>query len=154
VKTAWLLIVLAGVMQAYDGLSSILLPFLGDLPRGIGISGWMVATGALQLVVAIVAVTHASRLNLRGATLAVAACILLGWLTTVPSAIQNGLDFRANFGLTSGYFLLSPVIAFTSAALAWRGSYPVLAALIVTAPTFVGLLFVIVFAISITLYGI
>jgi hypothetical protein len=71
----------------------------------------------------------------------------------VPPAVQHGLDFRADAVITSGYFVLSPVIAFTAGALAWRGSYPVLAALIVTAPTFVGLLFVIVFTISVALYG-
>ena len=151
-KAAWLLIFLAAIMQAYHGLSSILLPFLGDSSRGIGTVGW-VATGALHFVIAVLALMHAARQNLRGATLAVAVAILLGWLTMVPPAIQHGLDFRADRRLTSGYFVLSPVIAFTAAALAWRGSYPVLAALIVTAPTFVGLLFVIVFAISVALYG-
>lgn len=140
-------------MQVYDGLSSILLPFLGDASHGIGMSGWMVATGALQTVVAVLAFMQAARQNLRGATLAVAAAILLGWLTTVPWAVQHGLDFRADGGLESGYFVLSPVIAFTAAALAWRGSHPVLAALIVTAPTVVGLLFVLVFAIGVALYG-
>jgi hypothetical protein len=83
----------------------------------------------------------------------VALSILLGWLTTVPPAIQHGLDFRADGALTSGYFVLSPIIAFTAGALAWRGSYPVLAALIVTAPTLAGLLFVLVFTISVALYG-
>jgi hypothetical protein len=149
-KAAWLLIFLAAIIQAYHGLSSILLPFLGDSSRGIGMVGW-VATGALQLVIAVLALMQAARQNLRGATLAVAVAILLGWLTMVPPAIQHGLDFRADRRLTSGYFVLLPVIA--SAALAWRGSYLVLAALIVTAPTFVGFLFVIVFAISVALYG-
>ncbi len=63
------------------------------------------------------------------------------------------LLFRADDGLTSGYFLVSPALAFTSAALAWRNAHLLLAALIVTAPTFVGLLFVIVFTISVALYG-
>jgi hypothetical protein len=152
-EAAWLLIVLAAVMQVYDGLSSILLPFLGHATRGIGMTGWMVATGALQLIVAVAALVHATRHNLRGATLGVALSILLGWLTTVPPAVQHGLDFRADAAITSGYFVLSPLIAFTAGALAWRGSYPVLAALIVTAPTFVGLLFVTVFTISVALYG-
>jgi hypothetical protein len=152
-EAAMLLIVLAALMQIYDGLSSVLLPFLGHASRGIGLTGWMVATGTLQLVVAIAALVHATRHHLRGATLGVALSILLGWLTTVPPAVQHGLDFRADAVITSGYFVLSPVIAFTAGALAWRGSYPVLAALIVTAPTFVGLLFVIVFTISVALYG-
>jgi hypothetical protein len=141
------------MMQGYDGLSSILLPFLGDSSPGVGMGGWMVATGALQLVVAVLALMHAARQDLRAATLAMAACILLGWLTTVPPAIQHGLDFGPERRLTSGYFVVSPFIALMAAALAWRGSYPVLAALIVTAPTFAGLLLVIVLAISIARYG-
>ncbi len=52
-QAAWLPMVLAAVMQFYDGLSSVLLPFFGEMSRGIRMAGWMVATGALQLVIAV-----------------------------------------------------------------------------------------------------
>ena len=152
-KAVWLLISLAALQQAYEGLSSILLPFLGEPSYGIGIASWMIATGAPQLITAVFALRHAARQNLRGATLAVAVAMLLGWLTTVPSVVEHGLDFRANGWLTPGYFVVSPFVAFTALGLAWRGSYPVLAALVVIAPICVGLLLVMILAISIALYG-
>jgi hypothetical protein len=147
------LIVLAALMQIYDGLSSALIPFLGLASLGTGMAVAMIGTGVLQAVVAVFALMQAVRNNLRGAILAAAGCLLLGWLTTVPAAIQHGLDFRADGGLTSGYFLVSPALAFTSAALAWRNSHLLLAALVVTAPTIVGLFAVMIFATGVALYG-
>ena len=153
-KAAWPLLVLAAALQAYDGLSSLAYVFMGVSNPSSGLGGGMVAaTGSLQSIVAVAAIVLAARRDLRGATLAVAGCIMLSWLSTLPSVVEQGLDFRGSARVTSAYFVVSPVISIAAAVLAWRKSYPVLAALIVTAPTLVGLLFVVAFAIAIAIYG-
>ena len=153
-RAAWPLLILSAVLAGYFGLSSLLLPFVGAPNLYTGIDRWIVpAAGALQLMVAVVAFVLAVRRDLRGATLALAVCLMLGWLETLLPAIRNGLNFRADAWLTSAYFVALPVLAFSAAALTWRNPHPILAALIVTAPTSAGLLFSIAFAIIIAMYG-
>ena len=55
--------------------------------------------------------------------------------------------------LAWAYFAALPVIAVSAAALAWRNRHPMLAALIVTAPTAAGVLFTLAFGIMIAMYG-
>lgn len=153
-RAARLLLILSAVLAAYFGLSSLLLPFFGAPNLYTGIERWIVpATGALQLMAAALAFMLAVRRDLRGATLAVAACWMLGWLETLPPAIRNGLDVSAEARLTLAYFIALPVIAVSATALAWRNSHPILAALVVTAPTSAGVLFTIAFAIIIAMHG-
>lgn len=148
------LLILSAVLAAYFGLSSLLLPFFGAPNLYVGIERWIVpATGALQLMAAAVAFMLALRRDLRGATLAVAACWMLGWLATLPSAVRKGADFSAEVRLAWAYFAALPVIAVSAAALAWRNRHPMLAALIVTAPTAAGVLFTLTFGIMIAMYG-
>jgi hypothetical protein len=148
------LLILSAVLAAYFGLSSLLLPFFGAPNLYVGIERWIVpAAGALQLAAAAVAFVLAVRRELRGATLAVAACWMLGWLEMLPSVVRNGLDVNAEARLTLGSFVALPVIAASAAALAWRNRHPVLAALIVTAPTTAGVLFTLAFGIMIAMYG-
>ncbi|MCP4561660.1 MAG: hypothetical protein GY873_29940 [Bosea sp.] len=149
-RAAWLLLILSAALAAYFGLSSLLLPFLGEPNLYAGIERWIVlASGALQLMALMLAVQR----DLRGATLSVAACWMLGWLETLPSIVGNGLDFTAEARLASAYFLALPVIAASAAALAWWNRHPVLAAFIVTAPTSAGLLFTLAFAIIVAIHG-
>ena len=95
----------------------------------------------------------AARRDLRGATLAGAGSIMLGWLSTLPSVVEQGLDFYGDSKLTPVYFIAPPLIAIAAGTLAWRNVYPIAAALIASAMTFVGILFVIAFGIVIALYG-
>lgn len=153
-KAAWLLLILSAVLAAYFGLSSLLLPFFGAPNLYTGIERWIVpAAGALQLIAAAMAFMFIARRDLRGATLAVAACWMLGWLGMLPSVVRNGLDVNAEARLTLASFVALPVIAVSAAALAWRNRHPVLAALIVTAPTTAGVLFTLAFGIMIAMYG-
>ncbi len=153
-RAPWLLIILSAALAVYFGLSSLLLPFFGAPNLHAGIERWLMpATGALQLMAAAMAFRFAARRDLRGATLALAMCLMLGWLETLSPVLRNGLAFRGEAGLTSAWFLALPVIALSAAALAWRNPHPILAALIVTAPTTVGLLFTIAFAIIIAIHG-
>lgn len=153
-RAAWLLIILSAALAVYFGLSSLLLPFLGAPNLHTGIDRWLIpVTGALQLMAAALAFRFAARRDLRGATLALAICLLLGWLETLSPVLRNGFAVRGEAGLTSVWFLALPVIALSAAALAWRNPRPILAALIVTAPTTAGLLFTIAFAIMIAIHG-
>jgi hypothetical protein len=153
-RAPWLLLMLSAGLAAYFGLSSLLLPFFGAPDLYTGIERWIVpAAGALQLAAAAVAFMFIARRDLRGATLAVAACWMLGCLGTLPAVIRSGFDVNAETRLTLAYFLALPVIAVSAAALAWRNRHPILAAFIVTAPTLAGLLFTIAFAIMIALHG-
>ena len=95
----------------------------------------------------------AARRDLRGATLAVAGSIMLGSLSILPSVADQGLDFHGDHELPPTVSVVSPVIALTAAMLAWRNSYPVAAALVVSAMTAAGIVAVIAFAAIIAIYG-
>ena len=91
-KAARLLLILSAVLAIYLGLSSLLLPFVGAPNLRTGIARWTApAAGALQVIVAAAAFMLALRGDLRGATFASAACLLLGWLETLPPTVRHGL---------------------------------------------------------------
>ena len=153
-KAVWPLLFLTAVLHAYLGLSSVAYVFMGVADPASGPGGWTVAAaGGLQAVAAVAAFVLAVRRDLRGATLAVAGSIMLGWLSMLPSVIVQGLDFRGDDKVTPLYFVAAPLIAFVAAALAWRNTYPITAALIATATTGIGILIVIAFGIIIAMYG-
>ncbi|MES0198563.1 hypothetical protein [Mesorhizobium sp. M0011] len=110
-------------------------------------------TGGLQTIAAMAAFVLAVRGDLRGTTLALAGSIMLGWFSMVPSVAEQGLDIGGDDWGTPVYFVVSPIIAIVTATLAWRNLYLVPAAFMITAPTFIGILVVIVFGIAIALYG-
>jgi hypothetical protein len=153
-KAVWPLLFLTAALQAYLGLSLVAYAFMGVSNPASGLGGLTVATtGGLQTIAALVAFVLAVRRDLRGTTLALAGSILLGWFSILPSVAEQGLDFGGEDWGTPVYFVLSPIIAIVAGTLAWRNLYPVAAAIIVTAPTFAGILFVIAFAIIIARYG-
>lgn len=153
-RAAWPLLVLTAALQAYTGLSSVAYLFMGVLNPASGLGALTAATmGGLQAVAAVVVFVLAVRRDLRGATLAAAGSIMLGWLSTLPSVVEQGLDFEGDDKVTPVIFVVSPLIAIAAATIAWRNVYPIVAALIVSAMTFVGILIVIAFAIVIAMYG-
>ena len=153
-KAAWPLLVLTAVLQVYFGLSAVAYPFMGVPTPASGLGGWTAATmGGLEAVAAVVAFMLAVRRDLRGTTLAVAGSIMLGWLSILPSVFEQGLDFYGDSKLTPVYFGAPPIVAIAAATLAWRNVYPIAAALIVSAMTFVGIFFVIAFGIIFAMYG-
>lgn len=153
-KAAWPLLVLTAALQAYSGLSYVAYVFMGVLNPSSGLGGWTAATmGGLQSVAAAVSFVLAARRDLRGATLAVAGSMMLGWLSTLPSVVEQGLDFHGDDKVTPVIFVVSPLIAIAAATLTWRNVYPIAAALIVSAMTSVGILVVIAFAVVIAMYG-
>lgn len=153
-QAAWPLLILTAALQFFSGLSFVAYRFMGLPVVGSGLAGWLAAAmGGFQAAVAAVAFALAVRRDLRGATLAVAGSIMLGWLSTLPSAVQKGLHFHGDDKVTPVIFVVSPVIAIAGAMLAWRNVYPTAAALTVSAMTFVGILIVIAFGALIAMYG-
>jgi len=153
-RAVWALLVLTAAMHVYFGLSAVAYLFMGVLKPASGFGGWTAgAMGGLQAVAAVMAFVRAARRDLRGATIAVAASMMLGWLSMLPSVVMQGLDFHGIDKATPFYFVVAPPIAIAAATLAWRNVYPVVAALLVSAMTFVGILFVIAFAIVIAVHG-
>lgn len=153
-RAAWPLLVLTAALQAYMGLSNVAYFFMGVGYPGSGRGGWIAAAMAgLEAVAAVGAFVLAARRDLRGTTLAVAGTLMLGWLSTVPAAIDQGLDFYGDDRATPVIFVISPFIAIAAATLAWRNAYPIAAALIASAMTFVGILIVIAFGFIIAMYG-
>ena len=153
-QAAWPLLVLTAVLQVGSGLSSVAYLFMGVLKPASGPGAWAAATmGGAQAVAAVVAFVLAVRRDLRGTTLAAAGSIMLGWLSTLPSVVEQGFDFQGDGKVAPIIFVISPLIAIAAATLAWRNVYPIAAALIVSAMTFIGVLFVIAFGIIIALYG-
>jgi len=143
-RAAWPLLVFTAALQTITGLSS----------AASGLGGWTAATmGGLQAVAAVVVFVLAVRRDLRGATLAAAASVMLGWLSMLPSVVAQGLDFHGDEKVTPTIFVVSPLIAIAAATLAWRNVYPIAAALIVSAMTIGSILIVTVFGLLIALHG-
>ena len=153
-KAVWPLVFLTAALHASVGLSSVAYVFMGVSNPASGLGAWAVATaGAFQAIAAVAAFALAARRDLRGATLALAASIMLGWFSTLPAVVTQGLDFRGDDKIASIYFVVAPLIAIVAATFAWRNIYPIAAALIATATTVAGILIVIALAISIAMYG-
>ena len=153
-QAAWPLLVLTAVLQAGSGLSSVAYLFMGVLKPASGFGAWTAATlGGTQAVAAVVAFILAVRRDLRGATLAVAGSIMLGWLSTLPSVVEQGFNFPGDGKVAPVIFVMSPLFAIAAATLAWHNIYPIAAALIASAMTFVGILFVLAFGLIIAMYG-
>lgn len=153
-QAAWPLLVLTAVLYVLFGLSNVAYLFMGVLEPASGPGAWIAAAmGGLQAVAAVVAIVLATRSDLRGTTLAVVGSMMLGWLSTLPSVVEQGLDFHGENKGTSIYLVVAPLIAIVAATLAWRNAYPIAAALIASAMTFAGILFVIAFGIIIAVHG-
>ena len=153
-RCAWPLLWLTGALQVWLGLSMVAYLFIGVLNPASALGGWVPATtGALQAAAAAASFVPAARSDLRGAALLVAASIMLGWFSALPSVAEQGIDLRSDGGLGAIGFVLSPLTAILGASLAWRNPHPIAAALILSATTIAGILFTIALAMAIALYG-
>jgi hypothetical protein len=151
-KAAFPLLVLTAALQVYLGLSLVAYGFMG-VPNTVSeaVRWTAAAMGGLQSVAAVIAFALAARRDLRGTTLAVAGSLMLGWLSTLPSVVEQG--FHGDDKLTPVYVLVAPLIAIAAATLAWRNVYPIAAALIASTMTVFGILVVLAFSIVIAMYG-
>lgn len=165
-KWARLLLLIAAMIEFLGGLGSLPILF-GDLNEapGPGLGGQIIiATIVLRPIAAAAALFFLIRGKLAPALIAMAIVILSSWFSYLPSVQLHGLDLSANLVevtlggamVTAGLFfqlIIAPVIALAVAGLALTGKQITLATLLAALPTFIGVLGVVAFGISVAIYG-
>lgn len=156
----WLRIVLiaAAFIETLGAVNDIPILF-GDTSEvpGPGLGGWIItAKLALGPIAAIAALVFALSGRIRPALAALAAVILLMWLSYLPSVAIHGLDFEGSAAVVLQMMFqigLAPFIAATVAALAARNQRLAFATALAVLPTLVSVLSIAAFAISVGIYG-
>jgi hypothetical protein len=160
VSRGWrLLLIAAAALEFLGGVRDFPMLFgnLSEVP-GPGLGGAIIiAKIALQPILGLAALVFAWTGRLREALLAMAAIILVTWLTFRPSIALHGLDFKGKDAFISSHMILqvvlAPFLAAIVAAMAIRNRITPTAIALAVLPTVVGVLGVLVFAISVAIYG-
>jgi hypothetical protein len=158
-KWARLLLLIAATIEFLGGLGSlpILMGDLNEVP-GPGLDGQIILAGiVLQPLLALAALFFTVRGKIPYALVAMAFIILMAWLSYVPSVRLHGIDLSQGDAFTStmlGWQLIvAPVVALVVAGLALRETQLTLATVLAVLPTLAHMLSVIVFGISVAIYG-
>jgi hypothetical protein len=157
IATRWprLALLIAAAFEFLTGLADLPVLF-GDISQvpGPGIGGAIiVAKIALSPLVALVALFFTVRGRMLYAILAMAAVMLLTWVSFLPSVAINGLESAGVAGAVTIYqVILVPLIGLAAIVLALRGRRAP-AIILVVLPTFVNVAAGIAFAIGVAIYG-
>jgi len=150
-----LILLVAAAIEFLTGLSDLPILFgnLSEVP-GPGIGGAIiVAKIALTPLIAFVALFFTIRGRILYAILAMAADLLLMWVSFLPSVAINGLEMAGMAAVATTYLIfLVPLLALAGIVLALRGRLAPAIALVVL-PTFLGVAATIAFAIGVAIYG-
>jgi hypothetical protein len=153
-----LLLLIAAAIELLGGLRDLPVLF-GDLSEvpGPGLGGAVIiAKIVLQPVLALLALAFTVRGRMMDALLAMALIIAMTWLNLLPSVAIDGFDFNSGSGFIAAHLVfqifLAPIAALAVAILALTRQWTP-ACLLAVLPTFLGVLGVILFAISIAIYG-
>jgi hypothetical protein len=155
-----LLLLIAAIIEFLGGLSA--LPILaGDLSEvpGPGLGGAIIiATIIIHPIAAGTALFFLVRGNLTWALVAMAVVILVGWITYLPSVQLHGLGIQEADGLYPALkliqlLILPPILVLAITGLALTAKRLTLATLLAVLPTFLNILSVIAFGISVAIYG-
>lgn len=153
------LLLLAAIIEFLGGLGSlpILLGDLNEVP-GPGLGGKIILAGiVLQPLLALAALFFTIRGKLPYALVAMAFIILMAWLSFMPSVRLHGLDFSQGDAFTASMLawqlIVAPVVALAVAGLALREKHLTLATLLAVLPTLAHVLSVVVFGVSVAIYG-
>jgi hypothetical protein len=155
---ARLLLAIAAALELTGSLKDvpILLGDMSEIP-GPGLGGFVIkAKIALSPLFAAAALFFAAGGRIRHALVAMAGVVLLNWLSYLPSVAIHGLEFQGDGagGLVTLFeIVLAPAIALLVIALAWRGERLTLATLLAVLHTAMSVLFVVLFAIGVAIYG-
>lgn len=152
------LLTLVAAIEALSGLSSLPILF-GDLSEtpGIGIGGGLIIAHIVSHpLLAIAALVFAARGQLRDATVALGAVVLMTWLNLMPSVVRHGPDMGGS--PVAALAMLAQIVAFPlmgacAIALSARDQRPALAAGLVMLPTLCGILGVVFFGVAIGING-
>ncbi len=150
-----LILLVAAAIEFLTGLSDLPILFgnLSEVP-GPGIGGAIiVAKIALTPLIAFAALFFTIRGRMLYAILAMAADVLLMWVSFLPSVAINGLEMAGMAAVATTYLIfLVPLLALAGIVLALRGRLAPAIALVVL-PTFLGVAATIAFAIGVAIYG-
>lgn len=155
---ARVLLMTAAALELLGGLKDlpVLLGDTSEIP-GPGLGGWIVSAKiALQPVFALLALGFAAAGGIRQALVAMAAVVLVNWLSYLPSIALHGLEFQGDGAgglVTLLEIVVAPVVAVAVVALAWLGKRLTLATLLAVFHTALSLLFVVLFAVGVAIYG-
>lgn len=131
----------------------------GDISRLTGhtVLGWIVVLKiAVFPLLASVALYFVAQRRLQGALLAMAAMILLAWLSYLPSLAGRGLDLQGDLVVNAQLIFQDvglPLIACAVAFLALSGERYPLAAVLAALPTTANLASLVAFAVGLGIYG-
>lgn len=152
------LLIAAAAIELASGLKDVPILF-GDTSEipGPGLDGWIIAAHiALTPALALAALVLLLKDHVRAAMIAMAALVLLTWLSYLPSALLHGVEFERDGvgGLaTLFYIVLAPALATVVATLAWRGMRLEFATVLAVLPTVVAVVFFLMFAVGVAIYG-
>jgi len=150
-----LILLVAAAIEFLTGLSDLPILFgnLSEVP-GPGIGGAIiVAKIALTPLIAFAALFFTIRGRILYAILAMAADLLLMWVSFLPSVAINGLEMAGMAAVATTYLIfLVPLLALAGIVLALRGRLAPAIALVVL-PTFLGVAATIAFAIGVAING-
>lgn len=151
-------LVLVALIETVSTLSNLPVLYFGapDVP-GTSPGGLLIsATILLSPLFAIAALVYAAKGNIRRSIIALAAVVLLGWLSYVPSAAKFWSEFPGpGFGGVVSILVLVifPLLGIAAIILAQRGDKLGLATGLVILPTLLHVLAVVAFGVSVAIYG-
>lgn len=155
---ARLVLATAAALELASGLKDLPILF-GDTSEipGPGLGGWIISAKiALQPMFALLALVFAASGRIRGALVAMAAVVFANWLSYLPSIALRGLEFQGDGAgglVTLLEIVVAPLVAAAVVALAWLGKRLTLATLLAVFHTALSVLFVVLFAIGVAIYG-
>ena len=159
VSRRWrMLLIAAAALEFLGGVRDVPILFgnLAEVP-GPGLGGGIIAAKiALQPILGLAALVCAWKGRLRESLLAMAAIILMTWLSYLPSVTLHGLDLKGSAFVNLQMIfqiVLAPALAAAVAALAIRNRITPTAIMLAILPTIAGILGVVAFAIGVAMYG-
>ena len=151
-----IVLILMGLMEALDGFSSASALF-GDMSEipGPGFGGFLIKVHlAAHPVLATAVIVLAAIGRVREAIIALGAIAIMTWLNVMPSVVLHGLDFKGTSAFETPLRIVAfPLMAVCAIAYAARNQRFGLATALAALPTLLQWLGVVVFAISIMIYG-
>ena len=151
------LLVIITAIETLTGVSELTVLF-GDISEipGYSLGGLaIIAKLALHPVVALVALVFAVKDDVPRSIIALAAWVMLGWLTEVPSFFIHGIGFSLQYGdlYVLAIAFVFPVLGVAAIWLALQKRQLGLAAIFVSVPTIAQWLGVLAFLIAVMTYG-
>ena len=151
-----MLLTIVALVEFIEGMSSLPL-LLGDMSKipGPGVGGFLIkAQIAAQAPLALAALAVAAFWP-RHAIMALAGIAFMTWLGDMPSVVLHGIEFGSMISAveTVARIVAFPLMAVCAIALARRNERLWTAALLACFPTLFKIAGVVIFAISVSIYG-